>query len=76
MFERIGYPDVKVGDKVNIRFRRNTHETYQEKEFLVSGIMSQTVKEQENQSYTAYVSKACYESLYACLLYTSRIFWN
>src|SRR5699024_1434959 len=56
---------VKVGDKVNIRFRRNTHETYQEKEFLVSGIMSQTVKEQENQSYTAYVSKACYESLYA-----------
>ena len=27
--------------------------------------MSQTVKEQENQSYTAYVSKACYESLYA-----------
>ena len=65
MFERIGYPDVKVGDKVNIRFRRNTHETYQEKEFLVSGIMSQTVKEQENQSYTAYVSKACYESLYA-----------
>ena len=50
---------------MNIRFRRNTHETYQEKEFLVSGIMSQTVKEQENQSYTAYVSKACYESLYA-----------
>lgn len=65
MFERIGYPDVKVGDKVNIRFRRNTHETWQEKEFLVSGIMSQTVKEQENRSYTAYVSKACYESLYA-----------
>lgn len=65
MFERLGYPDVKVGDKVNIRFRRNTHETYQEKEFLVSGIMRQTAEEQENQSYTAYVSQACYESLYA-----------
>ena len=64
MFERLGCPNVKVGDKVHIRFRRNTHETYQEKEFVVSGIMRQTAKEQENQSYTAYVSQDFFDSLY------------
>ena len=64
MFERLGCPNVKVGDKVHIRFRRNTHETYREKEFVVSGIMRQTAKEQENQSYTAYVSQDFFDSLY------------
>lgn len=65
MFERLGYEDAKVGDTVEISFRRNTNETYQTKEFVISGILSQTMEEQENQSYSAYVSKDCFESLYA-----------
>ena len=65
MFERLGYEDAKVGDTVEIPFRRNTNETYQTKEFVISGILSQTMEEQENQSYSAYVSKDCFESLYA-----------
>lgn len=65
MFERLGYPDAKTGDTVRISFRRNTGEKYQEKELVISGIMKPTQIEQENQSYTAYVSSACYEGLYA-----------
>lgn len=65
MFERLGYPDAEPGDTVTVPFRRNTHETYQEKDFVISGIMKQTQAEQENQSYTAYVSRALYEGLYA-----------
>lgn len=33
-------------------------------EFIISGIVEQSLEELENQSYTAYVSQACYESLY------------
>ena len=64
MFERLGYPDAKTGDTVRISFRRNTGETYQKREFVISGILKPTQIEQENQSYTAYVSAACYEGLY------------
>ena len=64
MFERLGYPDAKTGDTVRISFRRNTRETYQEREFVISGILKPSQIEQENQSYTAYVSAACYEGLY------------
>lgn len=64
MFERLGYPDAKPGDTVTVSFRRNNAETYQEKEFIISGIVEQSLEELENQSYTAYVSQACYESLY------------
>ncbi len=64
MFERLGYPDAKPGDIVTVSFRRNNAETYQEKEFIISGIVEQSLEELENQSYTAYVSQACYESLY------------
>ena len=64
MFERLGYPEAKTGDKVSIPFRRNTGEKYQEREFVISGIMKPAQIEQENQSYTAYVSAACYEGLY------------
>ena len=64
MFERLGYPNAKPGDTVTIPFRRNIQEKYQEKDFTISGIMKPTQAEQENQSYTAYVSKACYEELY------------
>ena len=65
MFERLGYPDAEPGDTVTIPFRRNTQEKYQEKDFIISGIMEPTLIEQENQSYTAYVSQTCYEALYA-----------
>lgn len=64
MFERLGYPDAKTGDTVRISFRRNTGENYQEREFVISGILKPTQIEQENQSYTAYVSAFCYEGLY------------
>lgn len=64
LFERIGYPDVKVGDTVIIRFRRNMNEAYRMQKFVISGLVKQTAKEQENQSYTAYISRQCYESLY------------
>ena len=64
LFERLGYPDVKPGDTVQISFRRNTGETFQEMEFVISGILKPTQIEQENQSYTAYVSSECYEGLY------------
>lgn len=65
MFERLGYPDAKPGDTVTVHFRRNMQETYQEKQFVISGITKSLQEEQENQSYTAYVSRACYEALYA-----------
>lgn len=64
MFERLGYPDAKPGDTVHVLFRRNTGETYQEREFVISGIMKPTQIEQENQSYTAYAAAGCYEGLY------------
>lgn len=65
MFERLGYPDAKPGDTVTVHFRRNMQETYQEKQFVISGITKSLQEKQENQSYTAYVSRACYEALYA-----------
>ena len=65
MFVRLGYPDAKPGDTVTVHFRRNMQETYQEKQFVISGITKSLQEEQENQSYTAYVSRACYEALYA-----------
>ena len=64
MFDRLGYPDAEPGDTVTIPFRRNTQEKYQEKAFIISGIMKPTLIEQENQSYTAYISQTCYEALY------------
>lgn len=64
MFERLGYPDAKPGDNVTIHFRRNNSEPYREQEFTISGILTQTMKEKENQSYTAYVSKSCFDALY------------
>ena len=65
MFERLGYPDARPGDTVTVHFRRNMQELYQEKQFVISGITKSFQEEQENQSYTAYVSRACYEALYA-----------
>lgn len=65
MFARLGYKDVEVGDNITVSFRRNSSETYQEKTFVISGILRQMTQEQENQSYTAYVSSSFYESLYA-----------
>ena len=64
MFDRLGYPDAEPGDTVTIPFRRNTQEKYQEKAFIISGIMKPTLIEQENQSYTAYIAQTCYEALY------------
>lgn len=64
MFERLGYPDAKPGDTVQIPFRRNSGETYQDRGFVISGILKPTQIEQENQSYTAYISSDCYEGLY------------
>ena len=65
MFERLGYADAKPGDVVQIPFRRSIGEKYQDREFRISGILKPNRIEQENQSYSAYVSKACYERLYA-----------
>src|SRR5699024_729782 len=64
MFERLGYPDAKPGDTVQIPFRRNSGETYQDRGVVISGILKPTQIEQENQSYTAYISSDCYEGLY------------
>lgn len=64
MFERLGYPGAEPGDVVMIHFRRNNNEPYQEKEFIISGILTRTMEEKESQSYTAYVSRDCFEALY------------
>lgn len=65
MFGFLGYADAKPGDVVRIPFRRSMGEKYQEREFRISGILKPVLTEQENQAYSAYVSKSCYEGLYA-----------
>lgn len=64
MFKKLGYPKVKVGDTVSLPFRRDETETYEKREFVVSGILKSTGEEEEDQSYMAYVSASFYEGLY------------
>lgn len=40
-FYKMGYSDVKVGDKVKLQYRRNRKEKYSEKEFVVSGLLEE-----------------------------------
>lgn len=64
MLSHLGYSKAKIGDRISLLFRRNNSETYQEREFVISGIMKEGGIFSENQTYTAYVSSAFYEQIY------------
>ena len=64
-FAHLGLNNARQGDTVTIFFRRDNQSQFQQKEFVVSGI----IKSQENgiikKSFQGYISQKFYESLYS-----------
>lgn len=61
-FEQLGYKNVEIGDKVIVPVRKNGLEAFVKQEFVISGIMKDTVGNASQQSSTVLVSKEYYES--------------
>lgn len=61
-FESMGYSDINVGDQVTLPYRANLQQTYQDKKFVVSGLIEEQKNGLKQKSYRVYCSKAFYET--------------
>lgn len=59
-FKKLGYENVKIGDKIQLSYRRSNQEKYKKEIFVVSGLIRSRSEELENQAYTGYVSEDFY----------------
>lgn len=61
-FKCMGYSNIKVGDRVTLPYRANLQQTYQDKKFVVSGLIEEQKNGLKQKSYSVYCSKAFYET--------------
>ena len=63
-FAALGYPDAAVGDKIALNYRSNLQQTYELREFTVSGIMQSLKNVTDQRSFSVYVSQAFLDAQY------------
>ncbi|NCC44229.1 MAG: ABC transporter permease [Clostridia bacterium] len=60
--ESMGYPDAKIGDHVVLSYRRDKEHTYEETEFVISGLMSGVESTSARKSFIVCCSENFYQS--------------
>ncbi len=63
-FEKFGLLNAKPGDHVSIPLRRDSQSKFEEKEFIVSGVVKSPQTGTVQKSFQGFVSQKFYESLY------------
>lgn len=63
-FAHLGLTDAKLGDRVTVPFRQDSHTQFQEKDFIISGIIRSSENVISQKSFQGYISQKFYESLY------------
>lgn len=63
-FEKFGLKDARPGDSVSIPLRRDSQSKFEEKEFVVSGVLKSFQTGTVQKVFQAYISQEFYESLY------------
>lgn len=62
LFDLLGYPNSKIGDKVILNVRADLESGYEPKEFVICGFLKEGNNQIERKSYLGYVSEKFYES--------------
>lgn len=63
-FQYLGLKDAKPGDGVTVPFRRDNQSQFEEKEFVVSGVVKSQKMGTVQKAFQGYISQEFYESLY------------
>lgn len=63
-FEHLGLKDARQGDSVSISFRRDNQSRFQEKSFVISGVLKPQKTGVRKKAFQGYISQSLYESLY------------
>lgn len=63
-FKSMGYENIKVGDVVEIPYRKNLSETYHTISFVVSGLLVDNNIDTSKKNFTVYCSKDFYQATY------------
>lgn len=63
-FQHLGVEDPKVGDKVELSYRRDNQSRFVSREFVISGIAASSEMNDLKGAYQGYVSQAFYEELF------------
>lgn len=61
-FEALGYKDAKIGERIVISCRSGLDRKFEEKEFVISGLLYQKQTDIEMTAFMAYISGEFYES--------------
>lgn len=59
-FEKLGYPEVTVGDRISLKYRSNLKSKYESVEFLVSGVLKDS---DSKNAIVGYISEEFYNQL-------------
>lgn len=62
LFDLVGYPNAKIGDKVMLSVRADQDSSFEPKEFVISGFLREGNSQLERSNYLAYVSEKFYQS--------------
>ncbi|WP_099203127.1 ABC transporter permease [Miniphocaeibacter massiliensis] len=62
LFKELGFSDVKIGDTITLNSRFDNNSKFEEKEFVISGLLNNENIEIRDKSYVAYVSEEFYEN--------------
>lgn len=60
-FESLGYQGAAVGDTVELEYRRDLHQTFEKREFRISGILRSNKTNIGKKAYAVYASQAFFE---------------
>ncbi|MEQ8156351.1 MAG: ABC transporter permease [Clostridiaceae bacterium] len=72
LFKALGYDNPKIGDKISLNSRADSGSTYEKKEFVISGLLKESVMEATKKKYIGYVTEKYYESQVAA---DNRYYW-
>ncbi len=62
LFKELGFSDTKVGDTITLSSRFDNNNKFEEKEFVISGLINNENIEIRDKSYVAYISEEFYEN--------------
>lgn len=65
LLNKLGYKNAKLGDEIQVSYRKNKKDSFQKKVFQLSGILKPIDTTLENIDYISYVSREFYEKNYA-----------
>lgn len=60
LFEKLGYHNSKIGDKINLKIRINNENKYEMREFVICGLLKENKEQTTQESFLGFISEEYY----------------